>query len=323
VKYRALGRSGLKVSEVALGGWLTQGRTIDDDTTEAIVKQAFELGVNLFDTADVYHHGASEIALGKAIRSLRREDLVLATKCFWPMTDAPNDRGLSRKHIFESVHASLGRLGVDYIDLFQFHRYDPETPIDESVRAIGDLVAQGKVLYWGVSLWKPHEIVDAVNTAREINVATPISSQPPYNMLRRDIEHDVIPVCESRGLSQIVFSPLAQGVLTGKYQPGAPAPEGSRGADANSNQFMLDHMSEPILNRVQRLSELAASLKITTGQLALAWCLRQSNVSSVIVGASQTEQIIENCAASQLEVEPEVWERAEAIVAGNMEFASL
>ena len=237
----------MRVSEVSVGGWLTHGRSISDDTTNAIVKQAFDLGINFFDTADVYNKGEAEISLGKVIPQYRRQDLVIATKCYFPFSDAPNDRGLSRKQFFEAVHDSLKRLGVDYIDLMQFHRFDPETPLEETVRAIDDLVRQGKVLYWGVSEWQAHQISDIVHIAKAFNANPPISNQPSYSMLNRNIEQSVLPTSVQHGLGQVVFSPLAQGILTGKYAPGQPAPEGTRGADSASNQFMLGMLNGALI----------------------------------------------------------------------------
>ncbi len=303
MKYRRLGNSGLKVSEVALGGWLTQGRSIDDATTESIVNKAFDLGINLFDSADVYNIGEAEKALGKAIVGLKRQSLVIATKCFWPMSDDVNDRGLSRKHIFESVNNSLERLGIDYIDLMQCHRYDETTPVEETVRAMGDLIRQGKILYWGVSVWTAPQIADACQISDALGYPKPISNQPPYSMLRPEIEDAVLPECEKQGMGQIVFSPLAQGVLSGKYLPGQPRPEGSRGADDKSNTFMNDVLADSTLERVQLLKSFAESKGCTVGQFALAWCLRKSNISSVIVGASRIGQIEENAACSDLELE--------------------
>lgn len=315
MQYRKLGKYGIRVSEVALGGWLTHGRSLKDETTEKIVKKAFDLGVNFFDTADVYNAGEAEISLAKAIKGFRRDDLVIGTKCFFPFTDGVNDRGLSRKHIFESVHHSLKRLRMDYIDIMQFHRYDAETPMEETVRAIDDLIRQGKVLYWGVSEWPSARIVQACHVAKELNCCLPVSNQPRYNMLDRKIEQRVIPICEEYGLGQVVFSPLAQGVLTGKYLPGQAAPEGTRGADSKSNMFMGGDMADENLTKVQKLAELAAKQECTVGQLALAWCLRQSNVSSVIVGATTTSQIEENAGASGLKLTTDIWERCEEILA--------
>ena len=233
MNYRQLGKWGVKVSEVALGGWLTHGRTLDDDATSAIVHRAVELGVNFFDTADVYNKGEAEKALARAVKGLRREHLFIATKCFFPMSDEPNDRGLSRKHIVESLHGSLRRLETDYVDLMQCHRSDASVPIEETVRAMDDMIRQGKALYWGVSEWPASRVAEACHVARELGCALPVSNQPVYNMLNRYIEPEVLPTCERYGLGQVVFSPLAQGVLTGKYKPGEPMPRGSRGADEN------------------------------------------------------------------------------------------
>jgi aryl-alcohol dehydrogenase-like predicted oxidoreductase len=319
MEYRKLGRYGVKVSEVSVGGWLTHGRSIDDTTTDQIIHKAFDLGINFFDTADVYNRGEAELSLGKSIATLKREDLVIATKCFFPMSDRPNDRGLSRKHITESVHNSLKRLNTDYIDLMQFHRFDADTPIDETVRAIDDLVRQGKVLYWGVSEWKAHQITDLVRTAERLNANPPSSNQPVYNMLTRYIEESVLPTSEQFGMGQVVFSPLAQGVLTGKYLPGEAPPAGTRAADSDSNQFMQGLMTDETLSRVQRLKEYANGRGYTLAQFALAWCLRQPGVSSVIIGATRPEQVEVNAAASGLKLEKEVWEEAEAILAGTKE----
>lgn len=314
MRYRRLGASGVKVSEVALGGWLTQGRSIDDQTTAHIVRRAFDLGINFFDTADVYNNGEAEKSLAKAIKEFRRIDLFIATKCYFPMTDRPNDQGLSRKHIMESVHDSLRRLETDTIDLMQFHRFDPHTPLEESIRAVTDLIAQGKVHYWGVSMWSAAQISEAVHIARQMNVPAPVSNQPKFNMFDRSIEHEVLPTCDRLGLGQVVFSPLAQGVLTGKYRPGQPVPEGSRGADAQSNMWMGHDLREESLRRVVALEEVAKDYDLTVGQFALAWCLRHPGVNSVIVGATRIEQIEENAHAGVVELPGEAWDRAEAIL---------
>ncbi|MBA4294099.1 aldo/keto reductase [bacterium] len=315
MQYRKLGKWGIRVSTVSLGGWLTHGRSLEDDQTEAIVKGAFDLGINFFDTADVYNNGEAEISLAKAVKGLRRDDLVIGTKCFFPMTPGVNDRGLGRKHIFESVHHSLKRLRMDYVDLMQFHRFDPETPMEETVRAIDDLIRQGKVMYWGVSEWSSAQITRVCHVAKELNCCLPVSNQPRYNMLDRKIEARVIPASEQYGLGQVVFSPLAQGVLTGKYEPKKAPPAGSRGADESSNMFMANDLSEAVLAKVKALGPVAKEQGCTVGQLALAWCLRQSNVSSVIVGATSVKQLEENAGASDLEIPAEVFERCNEILA--------
>ena len=314
MNYRKLGRYGIKVSEVSLGGWLTQGRSIDDSTTEAIVRRAFDLGVNLFDTADVYNGGEAEMALAKAITGYRRADLVLATKCYFSMSDTPNDRGLSRKHITESVHDSLKRLKTDYIDLMQFHRFDPETPLDETVRAIDDLITAGKVLYWGVSEWQADQIREVVGVAKELRANPPASNQPRYSLLQPGIEHEVLPACVENGMGNIVFSPLAQGILTGKYLPGQPAPAGSRGGDETSNQFMRGWLNDESLGKVQKLKTFVEEHGYSLNTFALAWCLRQPGVSSVITGASSVAQIEANVLASGVTLSAEFLRDAAAIL---------
>ena len=317
MNYRKLGRFNIKVSEVSVGGWLTHGRSIDDEVTAEIIRKSFDLGVNFFDTADVYNNGAAEKSLGRAIKGLKREDLVIGTKCYFPMSDRPNDRGLGRKHITESVHNSLKRLDIDYIDIMQFHRFDSETSLDETIRAIDDLVRAGKVLYWGVSEWTAQQITDLAHTAEALNANPPASNQPRYNMLSRGIEEGVLTACEQFGLGNVVFSPLAQGVLTGKYLPGQPAPEGTRGADSSSNMFMKATLEDEILTRVQNLKEYVATLGLGLTEFALAWCLRQKQVSSVIIGATSTDQVEANVKASGVQLDTLVWERAERILEGR------
>ncbi|MDJ0850966.1 MAG: aldo/keto reductase family protein [Myxococcota bacterium] len=314
MEYRNLGRSGLRVSEIGLGSWLTLGSSVDVEGTREIVQKAYDLGVNFFDTADVYANGAGEEALGASLMGIPRPYVVIATKCFFPMSEHPNDRGLSRKHIVESVEASLRRLRTDYIDLHQCHRPDAETPVEETVRAYEDLIRQGKLLYWGVSEWGASHIVDACRLADLRNAYRPISNQPQYNLLRRGIEHEVLPVCEREGLGQVVFSPLAQGALTGKYS-GGQRPVGSRAADDFRNQFMTDFLSEASLARVEALRPLADGLGISMAQLALAWCLRRANVSSVIIGATRVSQLEENAKASGMKLPEEALERIESILA--------
>jgi voltage-dependent potassium channel beta subunit len=304
MEYRQLGRSGLRVSEVSLGSWLTLGSSVDAGRTRELVHAAFDLGVNLFDTADAYAGGRAEEVLGEALRDVPRPHVVIATKWFFPVSDRPNDRGLSRKHVFESVEASLRRLRTDYLDLHQCHRADPSTPIEETVCSYEDLIRQGKLLYWGVSEWRATQIVDACRTADARLAYRPISSQPQYSILRRGIEKEVLPVCDREGLGQIVWSPLAQGVLTGKYS-GGTRPGGTRATDADRGRFMQDFLAPELLARVDRLRPLAAELGLSLAQLALAWCLRRPSVASVIVGATRVAQIEENVRAAGVRLPPE------------------
>jgi len=296
MKYRRLGASGLSVSEIALGSWLTLGGSVDSAASERIVRHALELGVNLFDTADAYGGGEAERVLGRALAGVARPRLVLATKCFFPMSDDPNDRGLSRKHVFESVHGSLARLGTDYLDLHQCHRPDPETPLEETVRAYEDLIRQGKVLHWGVSEWDEDRTAAACRIADATGGYRPISNQPQYSLLCRQIERGVLDAHARLGVGQIVWSPLAQGVLTGKYARGA-RPEGSGMSDPARAEFLGPLLSASNLERVERMRGLAARLSVTPAQLALAWCLRRPEVASVIVGATRPEQLDENVRA--------------------------
>ena len=312
MQYVNMGHSGLKVSRLSIGSWLTFGSSVDAPGTERCVRAALDGGVNVIDTADIYARGGAEEALGTFLPSLTRHKLVLATKLFWPMSDDPNDRGLSRKHIFESIEGSLRRLKTDYVDLYQCHRYDEVTPLDETVRAMGDLIRRGKILYWGVSCWTAAQIVDACRTADLLGVPRPIANQPPYNLLTRDIEAEVLPVCEAEGLSQIVFSPLAQGVLTGKYSGGS-RPEGSRGADAERNTFMDRGLAPENLRRVDAMVTIAADLKVSPAQLALAWCLRDGAVASVIFGATKVEQVEDNLEAANLRLSEAVLDALEAL----------
>lgn len=301
MEYRTVGRSGLRVSEVALGSWLTLGSSVDRAATRELVHRAFDLGVQLFDTADVYSNGAGEEALGEALAGLPRRHVVIATKCFFPMSEHPNDGGLSRKHIMESAHDSLRRLRTDYVDLFQCHRPDPSTPLEETVCAFEDLIRSGKVLYWGVSEWGAEEIEEACRIADRRGAYRPISNQPQYSILRRAIEPALLPTCEREGLGQLVFSPLAQGALTGKYS-GGRRPSGSRGADDARNAFMRAFLRDDELGRIDRLRPIADELGFSMGQLALAWCLRLRGVTSAIVGATRVAQLEENAKASGLQL---------------------
>lgn len=320
MQYRNLGRSGLKVSEISLGSWLTYGGSVAGNQARECVLKAYDLGVNLFDTSDAYYRGEAEKVLGEILQDFPRTSYVLATKVFFPMGEGPNDRGLSRKHIMEECHASLKRLKTDYIDLYQCHRYDPETPLDETLRALDDLVSQGKILYAGVSEWSAEQISAAAQVAHRLNLHPLISNQPQYSMLSRKIEKDVIPVSEHEGLGQIVWSPLAQGVLTGKYRPGQPLPEGSRATDARSNQFMPQLLQEQTLQAVENLRPIAEQLNLTLSQLALAWVLQQPNVASAITGASRSEQVVDNVNASGVALPDDVLEAIEAALQGVVQY---
>ncbi|HZL99731.1 MAG TPA: aldo/keto reductase family protein [Planctomycetota bacterium] len=316
MRYRPLGNTGCKVSVLSLGSWMTFGGSVDQATTNACVAAALEAGVNLFDTADIYGHGAAETALGVALEPYRRQDLVLATKLFWPMTDGINDRGLSRKHIRESVEGSLRRLGTDYIDLYQCHRPDPETPVEETVRAMEDLIRQGKLLYWGVSVWTAGQIVAACESADRWGGYRPVSNQPPYSLLEREIEREVLATCDKLGLSQIVWSPLAQGLLTGKYR-GGTIPPGSRAADEQRNKFLKPMLHELNLKRAAHVATVAAELGLTPAQVSLAWVLRRREISSAILGVTRVEQLRENLAAAEVELKPETIARLEAGTLGG------
>lgn len=300
MEYRTLGRSGLKVSAVSLGSWLTFGTALEAAASRQILDAALEHGINLLDTADVYNNGAAEVALGVMLKDLKRQHLVLASKCFFPMSEDVNDRGLSRKHIHESIDGSLQRLGTDYLDLYQCHRADPDTPLEETVMAMDDLVRQGKILYWGVSMWPADRIAEAVAFARSHGCHAPISNQPRYNLYQREIEMGVLATSARVGLGQIVYSPLAQGVLSGKYKPGENIPAGSRAADERVNKLIPRYMSEEHLHKAQAFTGLCQEAGLQPAQVALAFCLRQPNVSSVIIGASKPEQVAQNAAALEL-----------------------
>lgn len=314
MKYRKLGNSGLSVSEVSLGSWLTYGHATEKQTAIECIDRAFELGINFFDTANAYNRGSAEQVVGEALRKYPRSSYVLATKVFFPMGDGPNDKGLSRKHIMEQCDASLKRLGVDYIDLYQCHRYDLTTPLEETLRALDDLVSQGKILYAGVSEWSAAQITQAAAIADKRNLRALISNQPIYNMMVRYIEKEVIPTSERLGLGQVVFSPLAQGILTGKYIPGNGVPQGTRAANDTTNHWIKSYLRDDVLREVQKLKDIAESLGITLSQLAIAWVLRQPNVSSAIIGASRVGQIEENVQASEITLDDDVLERTEEVL---------
>jgi aryl-alcohol dehydrogenase-like predicted oxidoreductase len=314
VEYRRLGRSGVKVSEISLGSWLTYGGSVAEEQARACIHTAYELGINFFDTANVYMRGAAEEIVGQALKGFARDSYFLATKVYFPMGEGPNDSGLSRKHITEQCHASLRRLGVEYVDLYQCHRYDEGTPIEETLRALEDLVRQGKVLYVGVSEWTADQIADALRLAKEMNLDSIVSNQPRYNMIQRHIEAEIIPLCEREGVGQVVFSPLAQGVLTGKYLPAEVPERGTRAADPESNRFMHQLMNEEVLSGVERLRPLASDAGLSMSHLALAWILRQENVSSAIIGASRPEQVEDNAKAAGVVLSADVVSEIDGIL---------
>ncbi|GGG86148.1 aldo/keto reductase family protein [Paenibacillus radicis (ex Gao et al. 2016)] len=311
MKYRRLGASGLKVSEISLGSWLTYGGYVERENAVNAIKTAYDLGINFFDTANVYERGAAEELVGKALKAYPRESYVLATKAFWPMGDGPNDRGLSRKHVIEQANASLKRLDHDYIDIFYCHRYDLDTRLEETLRAIDDLVRQGKVLYVGVSEWQASQIAEGLGVADRYLLDRIVVNQPVYNMFDRYIEKEVMPLSERSGIGQVVFSPLAQGLLTGKYTSVSDIPQDSRAAKL---EWMRKGITEEKIAKVQQLEKVAAELDLSVGNLALAWILRNANVASALVGASRPEQVTENAKASGVELSQDVLARIEEIL---------
>ena len=316
MQHRFLGRSGLKVSEISYGNWITHGSQVDDDAALACVARALELGVTTFDTADVYAGTRAEVVMGRALAGVRRDPVEIFTKVYWPTSASPNGRGLSRKHIMESIDGSLGRLGTDYVDLYQAHRYDHETPLEETMVAFADLVRSGKVLYVGVSEWTAEQLRAAAALAAELRIPL-VSNQPQYSMLWRVIEAEVIPACEDLGIGQIVWSPMAQGVLTGKYRPGEPVPSASRAEDANGgSDFVRRWLQPPVLEAVAELVPLAAEAGVSMVQMAVAWVLRQANVSSAIVGASRPEQLDESVSASGVVLDDDLLAAIDAALAG-------
>ncbi|MBM7605503.1 voltage-dependent potassium channel beta subunit [Metabacillus crassostreae] len=314
MKYRRLGRSGLKVSEVSLGSWLTYGASTDKEKAIKTIETAYDIGINSFDTANVYATGESEKVVGEALAKYSRDSYVLATKVYWPMGEGPNDSGLSRKHVFEQLHSSLKRLNTDYVDIYYCHRYDAETPVDETLRTIDDLIRQGKILYAGVSEWTAQQIQEAVGTADKYLLNRIVVNQPNYNMFHRYIEKEVVPVSEQHGIGQIVFSPLAQGVLTGKYSLSNRAPEGSRATDPNSNMYMNQFLTDETLAKVEKLGGIAKELDISLSQLAIAWILRLPNIASTLVGATKPEQIIENAKGSDVILSNDIITQIEEIL---------
>jgi aryl-alcohol dehydrogenase-like predicted oxidoreductase len=317
MEYRHLGQSGLKVSEIAYGNWITHGSQIEEEAARACVLAALDEGISTFDTADAYAGGRAEEVLGRALKGVRRESVEICTKVYWPVGDGPNNSGLSRKHITESLHNSLHRLDTDYVDLYQAHRYDYETPLEETLRAFDDLVRAGKALYIGVSEWRAEEIEAALRLAREMGLDRIVSNQPQYNMLWRVIEPEVVPVCQREGIGQIVFSPIAQGVLTGKYRPGAEPPAGSRATDEKSGaRFISRLLNDEVLTAVAGLPALAAEAGLTPAQLAVAWVLQNPTVCAAIVGATRPEQVKDNAGAAGVVLDTDLLRKIDALLAG-------
>jgi voltage-dependent potassium channel beta subunit len=315
--YRRLGRSGLKVSEISLGAWVNFGSQLDEQAAADLIHAAYDQGINFFDNADMYAGGQAEVIMGRAIRDLPREELVISSKVFWPTMPGPNGRGLSRKHITESIHASLRRLGVDYLDLYFCHRFDPDTPVEEVVWVMNDLVHQGKILYWGTSEWEASQVTQAFGLARQLNLIPPTMEQPQYNLFRRRrLELELTPISREFGLGLTTFSPLFNGILSGKYNEGIP--EGSR-ATLPEMAWISDLMTPERVMITRQVTRLAQQLGLTTSQLAIAWILRRKEVSSVITGATSLEQLDENIAASEYlpRLTDDVLEQVEQI-AGNL-----
>jgi len=294
MEYRQVGHTGLRVSTISIGGWLTFGKSVEDETAHDILGAALEHGINFIDVADIYATGESERVVGEFIKDKKRSDLVVSSKVFWPMSDNVNDRGLSRKHIMESVDASLKRLKTDYLDIYYCHRWDPNTPIEETVRAMDDLVRQGKVLYWGTSMWSAQQLELAHAVAAKFNAYAPMVEQPRYNLIHREIEDGVLPTSQRLGMGVTVWSPLAQGLLTGKYNDGVP--EGSRAA---TSDWLKDDLTPQNIERVKAMGKIADEAGLSVAQLALAWCIRQPGITSAITGASKTAQLKETVKAAE------------------------
>ncbi|WP_042398913.1 aldo/keto reductase family protein [Streptacidiphilus carbonis] len=319
MEFRHLGRSGLIISEIAYGNWLTHGSQVEEDAAVACVRAALDSGITTFDTADVYAETRAEAVLGRALKGERREGLEILTKVYWPTGPGRNDRGLSRKHIMESVNGSLRRLQTDYVDVYQAHRYDGSAPLEETMTAFADVVHSGKAHYIGVSEWTAEQIRAAHALAQELRIPL-VSNQPQYSALWRVIEAEVVPVCEELGLGQIVFSPIAQGVLTGKYLPGQPVPAGSRATDANGSNFVSRYLGDDVLERVQQLRPLADEAGLSLAQLSVAWVLQNPNVSAAIIGASRPEQVTENVKAAGVRLDSELLKKMDAVLAPVAEF---
>lgn len=311
MKYRNVGKTGLKISEISLGAWLTFGGSLDQEKSHACIAKALELGINFIDIADEYAKGQAEIVVGECLReeNFNRKHLVISSKVFWPMSNDVNDRGLSRKHIMESIKGSLNRLGTDYLDIYFCHRFDRYTPLEEVVRAMSDLIKQGVVHYWGTSVWPAVHLERAVWMAKNMGCYLPVVEQPRYNMLDRYIELEIIDTCKRNGMGIVCFSPLAQGILTGKYNEGVP--EGSRGADTD---WLRWDLTPENIEKVKKLVPIAEALEITVGQLALAWILRREEISCAITGASKPEHIESNVIASDIKLEQEILNKIEEIL---------
>lgn len=319
MEHRHLGRSGLQVSEIAYGNWLTHASQVAEDAATACVHAALDAGITTFDTADVYAQTGAESVLGRALAGQRREGLEIMTKVYWPTGPGRNDRGLSRKHIIESCHGSLRRLQTDHIDVYQAHRYDHHTPLEETLRAFDDLVRSGKVMYIGVSEWRAEEIRAALELAEQMGLDRIVSNQPQYSMLWRVIEAEVVPLCEEAGIGQVVWSPMAQGILTGKYLPGEPVPEGSRAADPTGSAFVSRWMRDDVLTRVQSLRFLAEQAGLTMAQMAVAWVLGNPNVSAAIVGASRPEQLTDSVQASGVVLDVDLRAAIDEVLSDSVE----
>ena len=318
MQHRYLGNSGLKISEIIYGNWLTHGSQVEDQQAIKTVHAALDGGITTFDTADVYANLAAEKVMGDALKGQRREGLEILTKVYWPVAEkGPNDVGLSRKHIMESIDGSLKRLQTDYVDLYQAHRFDYETPLEETMQAFGDLVRMGKVLYVGVSEWNAEQIREGQALATQMGYRL-ISNQPQYSMLWRVIEEKVVPTSQELGLSQIVWSPLAQGVLTGKYLPGAELPADSRAANSEIGGFMEKFLGDDLLTKIQKLIPLAEQLELSLAQFSIAWVLQNKNIAAAIVGASKPEQIASNIKASGVEIPTELMKQADDILGDSI-----
>ncbi|MFW5982175.1 MAG: aldo/keto reductase family protein [Halanaerobiaceae bacterium] len=314
MKYRNIGKSGLKVSEISLGSWLTYGNSVEKEKAIKTIDKAYELGINSFDTANVYAKGEAEKIVGEALKKYPRESYVLASKVYWPMGDGPNDRGLSRKHVFEQLHASLKRLQHDYLDIYYCHRFDSETPLEETLRTLDDILRQGKALYIGVSEWTAYQIVEGLRVQDKYLLDHLIVNQPVYNLFNRYIEDNVVPTVLENGLGLIVFSPLAQGLLTGKYRKGKEIPEDSRAADSSSNNWLKESLTDENLEKVEQLIKIAEDLDISMPQLSLAWILHQPGISSALIGASKEEQVEENVKAVEVELSDEILDKIDDIM---------